>query len=205
MLVPEHIEQLIQTVQQHLEQQRKPISEHELLVKLAKQGVWNNVTKGSAILQQFQKHFLTMHALYRLQTRLGDSNCRLHISPVSIYLQRPDEEMEDLDPDQELEICEASDTHLREYYLDLNHLVAANDASVADLLGGFWHQYNAWQKQEDAYSALDLPLGSDWTAVQAAYRRKAATSHPDKGGNAQAFQAVQTAYDSLKRILRPAP
>ena len=134
MLVPEHIEQLIQTVQQHLEQQRKPISEHELLVKLAKQGVWNNVTKGSAILQQFQKHFLTMHALYRLQTRLGDSNCRLHISPVSIYLQRPDEEMEDLDPDQELEICEASDTHLREYYLDLNHLVAANDASVADLV-----------------------------------------------------------------------
>lgn len=197
MFVPEHIERLIQTVYQYLKRQQDPVTEHQLLVELAVQGAWNGLTSGSAVLQQFQKHFLTMHALYRLQSRLAGINIRLYINPVAILLPRREFDISTLQitaPDTEAE--------LREYYLDLNHLAAVNETSAADMLNGMWRQYDTWQKPEDAYGALGLPQGADWRAVQSAYRRKASQCHPDKGGSSQDFQLLRSAYESLKHTLR---
>lgn len=196
MLVPEHIERLIKAVHEYLTCQQQPVTEHQLLVELATRGVWRNLTQGSAILQQFQKHFLTMHALYRLQLRLARERVRLVISPGAIQLPPPGS-------DELTRAAWEADQPQRDYYLDLNHLAVANEASAAELLREFFLQKNGSQKPEDAYHTLGLPPGAGWPAIQTAYRRKASMYHPDRGGSSDEFQSLRTAYESLKRTMRP--
>ncbi len=196
MLVPEHIERLIKAVYEFLTCQQQAVTEHQLLVELATQGVWKDLTQGSAILQQFQKHFLTMHALYRLQLRLARERVRLIISPGAILLPPPG-------TDELTRANWEADQTQRDYYLDLNHLAAANESSAAELLREFFIENESWKKPEDAYETLGLPSGAGWPAVQSAYRRKASTYHPDRGGSSDDFQSLRSAYESLKRTLRP--
>lgn len=201
MLSEKNIDRLIDTIYGYLLQQTEGISEHQLLVELARQRAWTQLDKTSAVLMQFQKHFLTMHALYRLQDQLAGSNTRLRVSPTFIRLHRVNEEAGEFDA--EGMPADTSSPALRDYYLDLNHLIAATEASIAEMVGNFWNKYHAWQKKDDAYAILGLPQGADWSEVQVAYRRKAALCHPDKGGSAEDFQRLVAAYQSIKRILRP--
>jgi curved DNA-binding protein CbpA len=47
------------------------------------------------------------------------------------------------------------------------------------------------------YEILGVKVDADAAAIKRAYRRKAQKLHPDKGGNADAFAAVQLAYEVL--------
>jgi len=49
----------------------------------------------------------------------------------------------------------------------------------------------------DAYAVLGVPPDADATTLAQAYRRAARRTHPDTGGSAEAFAAVQAAWQAL--------
>jgi curved DNA-binding protein CbpA len=49
----------------------------------------------------------------------------------------------------------------------------------------------------DLYAALGLDRGADASAIKNAYKARAKKCHPDTGGDAEQFRAVQMAYDVL--------
>jgi curved DNA-binding protein CbpA len=50
----------------------------------------------------------------------------------------------------------------------------------------------------DPYAVLGIPRGADAVAIHSAYRRAVRRTHPDAGGTAAAFEAVQSAYETLR-------
>ena len=50
-----------------------------------------------------------------------------------------------------------------------------------------------------ATEVLGVPAGASARDVRAAYRARALATHPDHGGDAEAFRAVQRAYAKLRR------
>ena len=50
----------------------------------------------------------------------------------------------------------------------------------------------------DPYAVLGVARGADQAAIHAAYRDAVRRTHPDAGGSADAFEAVQEAYDVLR-------
>ena len=54
------------------------------------------------------------------------------------------------------------------------------------------------------YEALGVGKDADRESIKRAYRKKAHEHHPDKGGNAEKFHAIQKAYDVLSDDARRA-
>ena len=50
----------------------------------------------------------------------------------------------------------------------------------------------------DPYAVLGVARGADETQIHAAYRDAVRRTHPDAGGSAAAFEAVQEAYEALR-------
>jgi curved DNA-binding protein CbpA len=50
----------------------------------------------------------------------------------------------------------------------------------------------------DPYAVLGVARGADDAAIHAAYRDAVRRTHPDAGGSAAAFEAVQDAYEALR-------
>jgi len=50
----------------------------------------------------------------------------------------------------------------------------------------------------DPYAVLGVPRGASDADIHAAYRAAVRRTHPDAGGSAQAFEAVQDAYEALR-------
>ncbi|MFM2416658.1 MAG: hypothetical protein RL385_1381 [Pseudomonadota bacterium] len=57
---------------------------------------------------------------------------------------------------------------------------------------------------QGAHAALGVEPGAGLQEIRAAYRKRALETHPDQGGDAEAFRAVQSAYERLlkKRKVR---
>jgi curved DNA-binding protein CbpA len=53
-----------------------------------------------------------------------------------------------------------------------------------------------------ALLALRLEADADWDAVQGQYRRLAAATHPDRGGDGAQFLVVREAYEILRVAMR---
>ncbi|ADJ14298.1 J domain-containing protein [Halalkalicoccus jeotgali] len=51
--------------------------------------------------------------------------------------------------------------------------------------------------QREAYRTLGLDPGAGIGEIKRAYREKVKTTHPDRGGDEEAFKEVTTAYDRL--------
>jgi DnaJ-class molecular chaperone len=49
----------------------------------------------------------------------------------------------------------------------------------------------------NAYETLGVPKGASDEEIKRAYRKLASQHHPDKGGDTQRFQEIQSAYDTL--------
>lgn len=49
----------------------------------------------------------------------------------------------------------------------------------------------------NAYETLGVPKGAPDEDIKKAYRKMASQHHPDKGGDTQKFQEIQSAYDTL--------
>lgn len=207
MFSSDQIEQLIEIAHDFLAAQNAPVTERELLLELDQHHMWEGLGKSSAIIRQFQKHFLTMHALYRLQEAVSNEDTRLEISPDWIFLRdlsNPDALKIEHQDDNVVARGEMDETEkvLRKYYLDLNQLKIYN-GSISTSPDDYARRYSSSQQNKEAYEALNLSTDASWMAVQSAYRQRTVQCHPDKGGNAQEFQRVQDAYQDLKRSLRP--
>jgi hypothetical protein len=173
------------------------ISEYELLKQLEQQGVAFATLADEPDLVLFQKHFLLMNALYQLQETLWrDEQIWLTISSLRIALE-PISELASSSA-----LSAASNTALRDYYLDWRQLSETDSAGVVALLNGFWQRFHALDTRATALSTLQLEADADWTQIQRQYRRLAAATHPDRGGDSARFLLVREAYETLRMVMR---
>jgi hypothetical protein len=59
--------------------------------------------------------------------------------------------------------------------------------------------------REEAARVLEVPASADPLAIKQAYRRLARQHHPDLGGDADTFQALQRAYERLAGVDEASP
>ncbi len=52
-------------------------------------------------------------------------------------------------------------------------------------------------KTPDLYDILGVPRDAKLRDIKAAYRKRAAAAHPDKGGSDDELQAINAAYETL--------
>ena len=138
----------------------------------------------------FRANFIVMHALYRLRNRwLEDARGYLQISALDIGLVP-------LKTDSGSDLPDQHDA-LAEYYLDLNNL-DTDQASVDALLNDFWQHMVIPEHYDDDLAMLELTPPVDLSTIRQQYRRLASQHHPDKGGDAEAFRKVSSAYQRLR-------
>jgi hypothetical protein len=194
--VEQPLNPLLPAVLQLLRGTAAGISEYDLLKQLEALGVDFSTLSIEPDLRLFQKHFLLMNALYRLQQTLWfEERIWLTITPLHIALEANAELAESR------AVGAAANTALRDYYLDWQQLDTTDGAAVATLLNGFWQRFHAVDARADALLALQLEAGASWQQVQLQYRRLAAVAHPDRGGDSAQFLAVREAYEILRRIM----
>lgn len=179
------------------------LSEYELLKQIEADGAHFAPAVGDASLALFQKHFLIMNALYRLQGALWrDERVWLTISPLRIALEISAASAPIGGDTGASQVARHSDDALRAYYLDWQQFLATDSAAVAELLANFWTRYAAHDERAAALATLQLDSAADWSAVKRQYRRLAAATHPDRGGDAAQFLAVRGAYETLCLSMR---
>lgn len=184
---------LLPLVLRWLREQPAGCSEYELMKRVEADGDHFAALSDDGQLALFQKHFLLMNALYRLQRVLADEEqVWLQISPLHIALGRGSA------PSAATAVADGSEHALREYYLDWDNFTGADSVSVAALLNGFWRRFHAVEDRVQALAVLELDAGADWTAIKRQYRRLAAQAHPDRGGDGARFLAVREAYETLR-------
>ena len=138
----------------------------------------------------FRANFIVMHALYRLRNRwLEDARGYLQIRALDIGLVP-------LKTDSGSDLPDQHDA-LAEYYLDLNNL-DTDQASVDALLNDFWQRMVIPEHYDDDLAMLELTPPVDLSTIRQQYRRLASQHHPDKGGDAEAFRKVSSAYQRLR-------
>ncbi|TPD50539.1 MAG: molecular chaperone DnaJ [Thalassolituus maritimus] len=138
----------------------------------------------------FRANFIVMHALYRLRNRwLEDARGYLQISALDIGLVP-------LKTDSGSDLPDQHDA-LAGYYLDLNNL-DTDQASVDALLNDFWQRMVIPEHYDNDLAVLELTPPVDLSTIRQQYRRLASQHHPDKGGDAEAFRKVSSAYQRLR-------
>jgi hypothetical protein len=138
----------------------------------------------------FRMHFLLYHVLYRWRDHVWHTqSAHLHISPLCIRLQ----------PYSAGCAAVAEYDPLRQYYLDVTHLYNTDEAEVTQLLGAFWVKFRAGEKRQAALKLLGLQEPADRATIQHRYRILAMQYHPDRGGNADMFCALQAAKEILTK------
>ena len=53
---------------------------------------------------------------------------------------------------------------------------------------------------DDYYAILGVSRDADQSEIKKAYRKKARETHPDYGGDEEAFKAVSVAYETLSVV-----
>jgi len=139
----------------------------------------------------FQTHFLLFHTLYSLRDQLrGEQRAELEISPLKIrlhpYAAAGSETLAECDP-------------LRDYYLDLDNLDATSRRDVDSMLGRFWARLHSGDERQQALEVLGLSDPVDYDTVKRRYRRLVMEHHPDRGGDKQRLQELNTAMAILER------
>ena len=184
---------LLPLVLRLLRAQPAGISEYELLKQIEADGEHFAQTADETQLALFQKHFLIMNALYRLQESLWhEARLWLTISPLRIALETIG------NSSAEKNLAAHGDDALRAYYLDWQQFIATDSDAVADLLASFWTRYAAHDQRAEALAVLQLDSTADAEHIKRQYRRLAAVTHPDRGGDAAQFLAIRAAYEILK-------
>lgn len=151
----------------------------------------NGFEKGdlSDSLNLFQTHFLLFHSLYRLQQALVErQEAYLEISALCIRLHP-------LSKGDGLTLAAADP--LRDYYLDLTNLEQTGAADVEALLGRFWQRYLVHDRRAEFLAVLELADDAGPVEIRQQYRRLAMQHHPDRGGDHETLQRINTAYAAL--------
>lgn len=140
-------------------------------------------------LSLFQTHFFLFHSLYSLADQLP-SEWSLRISALCIQLvpveNTGSSELAEHEP-------------LREYYLDLGNLENTDAQAVEDLLDYFWQRFLGHEDRSAALDILGLQDPVDWDTIKNTHRRLAMRHHPDRGGDEQRLQEINSAMQLLAR------
>lgn len=175
-----------------LKQQAQGISEFDLLRLLQQQ---QDGDFGPGLfrddLSMYRAHFLLFHALYRLRDYLLEQQLGLldiHVIEIKLTSWQQAETSALSLPDP-----------MREYYLDFSHLEDTTLQDVEALLGDFWARYMANEKRGQALQELGLDADASSGDIERQYKKLAMQRHPDRGGDAGAFQLLQQAITILRR------
>lgn len=150
----------------------------------------------------YEKHFYLFHKLYQLKQALFDDKLHLTVSALTIELL-PTTSSHEQAANKSL-----GDNHpigdsdpLAEFYLDKNNLYLS-ESEVHAMQKKFWQRYLAIQQKSDAIICLELQGETPLTLqkVKKQYQKLAQQHHPDKGGDAEKFQAIKQAFNELKLI-----
>lgn len=170
------------------------VSEYEILRQIEPVSDWSKQLSSDPNLLIFQKHFLLMNALYRLQEQIYlHSKEILVINPLCIQVH----------PRSNNEACkgvgsDSSNAKLKEYYLDFSHFESASAQSVDELLAQFWMKFQNTEKKDSALLLLELTSNASEREIKDQYKKLAHQHHPDKGGDAERFVQIQEAWEILK-------
>ncbi|SFG65911.1 DNA-J related domain-containing protein [Neptunomonas qingdaonensis] len=152
----------------------------------------------------FQKHFLTMNALYQLQITLWEEEVLyLSISALDIHLVPSSKEpySKELHCEKKAPTLpeQSRNEALKSYYLDWSHYNEADEASVIRLLNSFWQRFLNPEQRQQALDILEIAeQAPDQATIRRQFRQLAAKHHPDKGGDSASFIAIREAYEVLQ-------
>jgi hypothetical protein len=176
-------------IEQEIDAHPAGIREYELIKALKARGFFKFLPPPPAEPQHlFRAHFLLFHALYELADRLSLSRqgllqiqalCirRLPWSAGENALTRPDP--------------------LRAYYLDWANLDGTREDEVCELIASFWKRLGSFGNRAQALAELGLNDPVDDATIKLTWRRLAMEHHPDRGGNKERLQAINTAVECL--------
>jgi hypothetical protein len=183
------------------------LSEYELIQQLQKQGWLAPITLGDSV-SLYSTHFIVYNALYQLKIHYQSAGRSLLISALAIELSavlasnvydsavRKDGSAESND----MGVYNQADSEgLRSYYLDWDNLDEATEDSIDGLLNSFWQRYVSEDECQQAFVVLGLECMDGYPEIKAKYRQLAMQHHPDRGGDVEAFQAIQQAFSLLQR------
>lgn len=139
----------------------------------------------------FETNFVVMNTLYRLKNTKFEYH--FEISSLKIYCtvksinnaaqEAKQSHPETLDP-------------LAEYYLNWNNFQQTED-DINDLLNSFWERMLVLDFEEEDLTTLGLEKPVTLAEIKTRYRKLSQHHHPDKGGDAEIFIAIKTAYQRL--------
>ncbi|WP_210395613.1 DNA-J related domain-containing protein [Motiliproteus sediminis] len=187
---------LINPIIDCLAQHPQGISEYLLLDWLRRNNVELPAVQGDADQALFQRHFVVMNALYRLQPHYAEQGLRLLISPLKIEL------VPLCDSNGSAVAADPAEPKLRAYYLDMSVLDKTDGDGVRAMLDRFWQRLWAGDEVQGALQQLQLDAEASWTQIRCRFRDLAARHHPDRGGDPARFVAVREAYEVLRRLHR---
>jgi len=165
------------------------LSEHELISALRRDGCeWLPGLERRDLFGLFRTHFRIFHALYRLrdglrQRRQGElvpDPLRLRIDPW----RAGTEAMDRADP-------------VAAWYRDESRLDATAPRDVAGMLADMARIRRSPARRQRALATLGLEQSASDRAIRRRYRELAMRHHPDRGGDAESFVAIQAAVRDL--------
>ena len=185
------LEELENLLLDYLETQASGISEYDLIQHLRNQDLFRlepGELLSSDSLIMFQIHFIVFHTLYRLRDRVRKLKSNdLDLNPVCIRLisfTRGDAALAEFDA-------------LYDYYMDINNLIETRSEDVDEMLQRFWLRLDNSERRAEALKELELEdlVGND--IIREQYRRLAMKHHPDRGGETEKLQRINTAVSIL--------
>lgn len=189
---------LINTIETLLLQNKKGVSEYELITALQNQqgdalGTLNGLSLQDTY-ELFQIHFMVFHCLYQIKDRwLSEEKYCLNIDPIKItllpYVKSLSEEIVTADP-------------LRSYYLDLANFETTDAEAAEDLIASFWKKFVVADDRQAALLVFGLEDGVDFERIKQQYRQLAMDHHPDRGGDSLKLAEINQAMRVLKNYYR---
>lgn len=180
---------LLEATLVELEDQDAGIKEYDLMQALKGHGFFafiDDALDSSHAL--FQAHFLLYHVLYLLRDKLASNQqAWLKIEALDIQLL----------PYWQAEDSLAEVDKLRAYYLDLSNLENTTAEQVSELISSFWTKFTRHENRDEALAVLGLVDPVDNKLIKSTYRRLVMKSHPDRGGNKEQLQAMNSAINIL--------
>jgi DnaJ-class molecular chaperone len=84
-----------------------------------------------------------------------------------------------------------------DYYLDFANLENTSAREVDEMLAGFYIKLNNKDKRHEALEVLGLQDPVDDRTIKQQYRRLAMEHHPDRGGDNEQLQQINSAVKIL--------
>jgi hypothetical protein len=145
----------------------------------------------------FQQHFILYHHLFVLQAQWQrEQVALLHIGYAKVMVYT----VTSL-PDNAVALWQEQQEKAA-YYLDWQNMRAMTDDKLQSLLNEFWKKLELHQQNkalDTGFLQQKWQLSRPYSVAQLKrnYRQQALRLHPDKGGDAAAFQLLQQEYQWL--------